>query len=236
MKIRTGFISGIILIFALTTCVYAKEAKKPDQVKNKVLDAVKRDLKKKTRSSGTLDIYDQQKDAVRNLRAHKTRDDVIEQEGKYLTTADYRDIKTGDIVQVEIEVVPEGDDYAVKDIRMKGVQALKQEETSEAKEYSDDEIQAFMREYIKKQTEFTDGFIMIFDKDNDKMRKLKLAEIKKEVRRMGIFYSSRAQFLDSETGEIISIDISVENVKGKLNLQALRIRDIRKGPAVKEKI
>jgi hypothetical protein len=231
MKIRTGFVGGLILIFALVMLVEGEEAQQqPDQVKTKVLDAVKRDLKKKTRNSGTLDIYDKDKDAVRNLRADKTHEEVAEQDGKYLTTADYRDIKTGDVAQVEIEVVQEGEEYLVKDIRIKGVQALKQDEASEAKQYSDDEVQAFMRDYLKKQTEFTDGLVMLFDKDNDKMRKLKLTELKKEVRRMGIFYISRAQFEDADTDETLSIDISVENIKGKLNTQALRIRDIRKVP------
>ena len=91
-----------------------------------------------------------------------------------------------------------------------------------------------MMDYIERQGKFTDGKVMLFDKDNEKMRNLELTELKEEVRRMGIFYSSSSKFVDVDTGDILDIDISVENKKGKLKVQALRIRNVRKGVAGKD--
>jgi hypothetical protein len=70
----------------------------------------------------------------------------------------------------------------------------------------------------------------MFDEDHQKMRHLELKELKPEVRRMGIFCSSGSKFVDADSGDILVIDISVENKNGKLNMQALRIRDVQKGP------
>jgi hypothetical protein len=71
---------------------------------------------------------------------------------------------------------------------------------------------------------------MLYDKDAEKMRNLELVELKEEVRRLGILMSSSSQFKDVDSGEILDIDISVENKEGQLRLQALRIRGVRKGP------
>jgi hypothetical protein len=45
---------------------------------------------------------------------------------------------------------------------------------------------------------------------------------------MGVFYSSSSKFVDADTGDILDIDISVENNNGTLKVQALRIRNVRK--------
>jgi len=157
-------------------------------------------------------------------------DNVVERDGKYFVVSDYRDVNTGDKVQVEIGVIPEGAGFAVDNIRIKNVKKFDEEKSQEAKEYTDEEIQAFMQKYIKKQTQFTDGILMLFDKDNEKMRNLKLDELTKKVNRLGVFYSSRAKFVDADSGDLLDVDISVENKDGALSVQALRIRDIRQAP------
>jgi len=230
MNIRKQFIAGAIFALVFATYAHAVEIENSNQIKTAVREA----LQKKTIQSGTLDIYDKDSDRVRNLRKIKMHEDVVGEEGKYLVLGDYRDISTGDIVVVEIEVVQEETDFIIEDIRIKDVQKLNEREPQEDKEYTDEEIQAFMQEFVKKQTQFTDGIVMLFDKDNEKMRHLKLTELKKEVRRMGVFYSSSSQFVDADTGDIVSVDIAVEKKKGKLKIQALRIRDVRKGPGPKK--
>ncbi|MCK5178333.1 MAG: hypothetical protein KAR32_02300 [Candidatus Omnitrophica bacterium] len=214
---RRVLVAGSLIFFFVLTV--------PAKANSGLLEVAKDKLKEKTVQSGTLDIYDEGLNRVRNLRLMKVSD-VVEKDGAYLITADYRDIGSGDIVGVEADMVSASDDFIVKDARIKSVQAI---DEGEAEEYTDDEIQAFMTEYIEKQGKFTGGKVMLFDKDNEKMRHLELTELKAEVRRMGIFYSSSSKFVDVDTNDIVDIDISVENKKGKLKVQALRIRNVRKG-------
>lgn len=211
---------GLILCVFIPGNVFAQEAQ--------VRVAIDQELEKRKIQSGTLDIYDGDVDAVRNLRMFKNYDAVNEKDGKYLALIDCRDTNTGDIVKVEVEVVSQVGNFVVEQFRIAEVAKLNSGSVEEKKEYSDEEIQTFMKEYIKKQTEFNDGKLMLFDKDVEKMRNLELIELKPEVRRMGIFTSSSSQFKDADSGEILDIDIAVEIKKGKLNLQALRIRDVRK--------
>ena len=224
MNTRTLTMAGLIFFFALTVPAGAN----PD-----LLEVAKDKLKERTLQSGTLDIYDSDKKQVRNLRLITIKD-VIEKDGASLIVADCRDINSGDIVGVEADMVSAEEDFLIKGVRIKGIQAVNEGASEEEKEYTDDEIQAFMMGYVERQGKFTDGKIMLFDKDNEKMRTLELNEIKKEVRRMGIFYSSSSKFTDVDTNDILDIDISVEKKNGKLKVQALRIRNVRKGLVGKE--
>lgn len=224
MNKRMLIAGSLIFFFALAVPAGAN----PD-----LLETAKDKLKERTAQSGTLDIYDSDKNQVRNLRLI-TVQDVVEKDGAYVIVADYRDIQSGDIVNVEADMVSAEEDFLVKGVRIKGVQAINEGAGEGAQEYTDDEIQAFMREYVEKQGKFNNGRIMLFDKDNEKMRNLELTELKAEVRRMGIFYSSSSKFADVDTNDILDIDISVENKNGKLKVQALRIRNVRKGLVGKE--
>ena len=200
-----------------------------DARKERILSVVEDALKQKTLNSGTLDIFDGEGDKVRNLRLLKKSEEISVEDGAYILVFEYRDINAGDIVKVEFKLTDKGEDITLEGIRIKDVQKLAKAESMGEKEYTDEDIQVFMRDYIDKQTRFTDGKLMLFDEENQKMRNLKLEELKTEVRRMGVFYSSSAQFVDADSGETLAVDISVENSKGKLNIQALRIRDVQKG-------
>lgn len=224
MKKKTWMIKSIVLIIGAAMIASASCAA---EQKSGLLESVKNELKKKTARSGTLDIYDDDTEKVRNLRVINVEEKISEQDGKYFVLADYRDINTGDIVRVEIDVVSAGERTVLEDIRIQDVRTMGQDESLEAKEYTDQEIQAFMMEHLQKQGQFNEGKIMLFDKDSGQMRNLELKTLDPEVRRMGIFYSSSAQFADVAAGEILDIDMSVENKKGTLNVQALRIRNVR---------
>jgi hypothetical protein len=199
-----------------------------DGLKERILSAVEGALRQKTLQSGTLDLYDKAGDKVRNLRLLEKNEDISDDKGAYFLILDYRDIHEGDIAKIEFKVIEDGEVLTVEEIRIKDIQKPMRKESLADKEYTDEEIQAFMREYIAKQTQFTDGKLMLFDEDNQKMRHLGLKELKPEVRRMGVFYSSSAQFVEADSGDILAIDISVENQNGLLKVQALRVRDVRK--------
>ena len=200
-----------------------------DGRKERIFSVVEDALKQRTLHSGTLDILDPEGEKVRNLRLLEKSTDISEEGGAYFLVFDYRDINDGDIVKVEFKLTGEDEAITLEGIGIKEVRKLAKAETVEGKEYSGEEVQGFMRGYIEKQTQFTDGKLMLFDEEHQKLRNLELKELKPEIRRMGVFYSSSAQFVDAESGEKLDIDISVENSKGKLNIQALRIRGVQNG-------
>lgn len=224
MKKTTLIIGGLVSLFILAVPVMGQA-----QTNSELLEVAKDKLKEKTIQSGTLDIFDNNSNKVRNLRLIKMDENIVEKESGYFMTADYRDINTGEIVVVGIGMVSSAEDFIVGDIQIKDVKVTEEGEDQEAREYTDSEIQACMMDYIEKQGQFTDGKVMLFDKDKEKMRHLTLSELKEEVRRMGIFYSSSSKFEDADTGDILDIDILVENKKGKLKVKALRVRNVRKG-------
>ena len=218
---------SVILLNLTGLQASAQEAVDPAGVQT----AVDQALNEKVIQSGTLDLYDAKIDQVRNLRKIKRHDEVIEGDGNYYVLIDFRDINTGDVVTVEAEVNEEDGEFLTENFTIKDVQALNSGAASqEDQTYTDEQIQAFMKEYIVKQTEFNDGLLMLYDQDAEKMRNLKLLELNPEVRRLGILNSSSSTFQDADSGETLDIDIAVENKKGKLNIQALRIRNVRKGP------
>ena len=220
-------VGSFMLMVIVTLCVYvyAQEG----SIDEKAHSVIQQELQKRTIQSGTLDLYDEEINKVRNLRIIKEADGITERDGKYFSMIEYRDINEGDIVSVEVEVSKTGDDLSVQTFRIKDVQPLNEGESQEAKEYTDEEVQIFIKEYLKRQTQFNDGKLMLFDKDVGQMRNLELIKLSEEVRRLGVYMSSSSQFKDVDSGEVLDIDISVEIKNGKLSLQALRIRDVHKG-------
>jgi len=153
---------------------------------------------------------------------------LIEQDDLVGQSMEYRDTVNGDQVKVIFWVSQKGDVFKVKDIEIKDVKKAElAQDKDETREYSDEEILAFMDNYMKSQTKFT-SYLNLFHKEANKMRKLELIEQKKKVRRMGILYIDRADFRDLDSGEFIGVDISVKNKKGVLEIQALRIREVKR--------
>lgn len=191
---------------------------------------VKEILKEKTVQSGTLDIYDGKINKVRNLRLMAFQNGILDEGKVKILTADFRDIQTGEVVTVQMEGISTEGKLDLGEFRIKEVKAVEDAAGAEDKEYTDEEIQKVMTDYVDRQGQFNDGKVMLFDSDNEVMRNLQLKELKKEVRRIGIFYSSSSQFVDANTGDLLDIDISVQKKEGKLTVQALRIRNVRRAP------
>ncbi|MFA5259747.1 MAG: hypothetical protein WC450_00805 [Candidatus Omnitrophota bacterium] len=237
-KLMACFVSAALaLVMAGGACAQEKEGlPAPAGVSGNaaVLEAAQAALREKTIQSGTLDIYDANLNEVRNLQRIDVSDEVSEADGVYTVLADYRDMNNGDIVTLEVSLAAEGDGYKAKDIKIKSFKAIEKDESLKDKTYTDDEIRDFMLNALKKQGQFSDGKIMLFDEDAAKMRNLELIELKGDVRRMGIFYNCRGDFKDADSGDLLGVDVAVENQDGRLALQALRIRNVRKAPAAAE--
>jgi len=193
---------------------------KPDDAKNSggpLVDAVKAEIKNKSKTSGTLDIYDNNTKKVRTL-------DVIglKETAKDTVTGEFRDTKTGDVVTVEVKVADNkvGDFNITKAEPPKPVQQAK-------KDYTDQEIQDFMKEYITTQAAGT-GVFLLFDEKIKKMRNLEFVKLQEKVRRYGIIAITTAEFKEKDTGDTILADVNVENKKEGLEVTAVRIKNIVK--------
>ena len=195
-----------------------------------VLKVIQENVKSQSIKSGTLDIYDEKINKVRNLRTMKFPETASENEGVFIAAIEYRDINSGDIVTVEATVDGKVTPLVVKDFKMVKIEKLKDRKEGEVKkEFPDEEIQAFMKSSIDQQVKFT-GNLQLFDEERNKMRSLELVKLDTVVKRMGIFYTSRAEFKDVENGDLLGVDVSVEYKDGELTLQALRIREFRRAP------
>ena len=216
-----------VMVLALGWGLACNAAAANDQ---EILDAVRKEIRSQSMASGTLDIYDPGIDAVRNLRTMEFPTEVtIGGDGRFTALIKFRDVNSGAVVDIEAVAQQQDGTVQVEDLKITGVQELDKGEDLSTKEYTDQEIQDFMKRYLAQQMQFT-GSIMLYDEDRGVMRKIKLLELDPEVRRMGIFYNSRGQFEDLDSGDILGIDVAVQNEDGNLGVQALRIRDRKKGP------
>jgi hypothetical protein len=198
----------------------AKEEAKPADAKEAggpLVDAVKAEIKNKSKTSGTLDIFDNKTQKVRTL-------DVIglKETAKDTVTGDFRDTKTGDVVTVEVKVA----DNKVGDFNITKAEPPKPVQTAK-KDYTDQELQDFMKEYISTQAAGT-GTFQLFDEKTQKMRKMEFIKLQEKVRRYGIIGISTAEFKEKDTGDTILADMNVENKKEGLEVTAVRIKSIIK--------
>ena len=199
MKNIFNLVFALILLSGIfgTSVVSAQ----PDNV-NEVQKIVREYLKEKTKHTGTLDIYDTELNAVRNLRTMKVYDGILEKNGSHIMQFDYRDIKRGSVVTVDIIIGSSEGSLAVKELRISKVKELNSaaNATDVKTDFTDAEIQDRMNKYIEGQAKFT-GALTLFDGEKQKLRQLKLIGFSEEVRRMGILYISRGTFEDVESGE-----------------------------------
>ena len=219
-------VNGLLLSAAVIEEVLAEEVPASQQI---TADVVKKYLQEKTKASGTLDLFDDSSKVVRNLRMIETHPEVKKGDNLYAVPIDYRDIKTGAIVNVEIAVESKNDVLSAKSAEIKRVTEVDADRGDQAakKDFADNEIQDVMKKYLAQQAKFT-GSVSLFDEDRGKMRNLDLIKLSEEVRRLGTLYISRADFKDKDSGQTLGIDVTVENQKGNLSVQSLRIREVIK--------
>lgn len=187
-------------------------------------ETVKKALWERVRVTGTLDLFDAKINAVRHLKMMDFHGKLVPEGNQLKAVIDYRDIDTGDVVTVNAALVKKDSAWSVTETVIASVKEAPK--VDENKVYSDAELQTFMNEYLQAQVKFT-GTLMLFDEDRSKMRKLELVGLDGEVRRLGTLSISRANFKDKDSGENLGVDVTVENKKGKLSVQALRIREVK---------
>lgn len=194
-----------------------------------LLEAVKADIKERSKTTGRLDLYDGSINKVRTLDLIDYKPETTQDGDTTVVRGDFRDTSTGDVVSLDIKVVTENGAYGIKDMVIASVKAP---ELKEAKsEYTDDEVKAFMQEYIDTQSQAT-GTFDLYDEKAKKMRNLQFVSLDEKLRRYGIIAIATAEFTDKSTGDVIKVDVNTENKNG-LSVTAMRLKSVSK-PAVKE--
>jgi hypothetical protein len=217
-------IIGIPFVLAAVffSCLAFAESHFP-QVEKIVRDT----LDEKMKLTGKLDLYDSGLNKVRNLEYTNLREEIAQEGSLYLAIIDFRDAETGELVEVKAVVEDK-----------EGVLGFKSQEILKvnpnpflspdqaAKVYSDEEVKDVMKKYLDQKSVFS-GTFDIFDETAQKLRHLKFVNLKEEVRRFGILAIGTAQYEDAETQEKSDLDVTVENVLGVLNVQAVRIKNVQ---------
>lgn len=194
-----------------------------------LLEAVKADIKQRSKTTGRLDLYDGSINKVRTLDLIDYKPETTQDGDTTVVRGDFRDTSSGDVVSLDIKVVTENGNYGIQDMVIASVKAP---EIKEAKsEYTDDEIKAFMQEYIDTQSQAT-GTFDLYDEKAKKMRNLQFVSLDEKLRRYGIIAIATAEFTDKNTGDVVKVDVNTESKNG-LSVTAMRLKSVSK-PVVKE--
>lgn len=187
-------------------------------------------LLEKTKFSGSLDVYDGSIDKVRNLKMINLRRDSLQGDGsQYEIGGDFRDLNSGDVMDVLITVVDDAGDIEVEEITIKSVKYKKKEKDPALlnKKFTDKEVKDYLKDHIAKRSKFG-GTYGVFDKDNEVYRQLNLTKLGDDVRNFGVLYINTVEFTDDKTSEKVSVDITLQNKEGALEVKTVRIKKIRK--------
>ena len=87
---------------------------------------------------------------------------------------------------------------------------------------SADAIRAAMKDYVMDKSKAT-GTFDVTDPETGKTRKLELIRVHERVGKTGNYYYSCADFKDTETGQMLDLDLDVEDKEGKLSVADVRI-------------
>lgn len=90
---------------------------------------------------------------------------------------------------------------------------------------SADAIRAAMKDYVMDKSKAT-GTFDVTDPETGKTRKLELLKVHERVGKTGDYYYSCADFKDTETGQMLDLDLDVEGKGGKLNVVDVRIHKL----------
>ena len=92
-------------------------------------------------------------------------------------------------------------------------------------EPNSEDIRNQMNTYIKEKSKKIDTF-NIYDPEIKKTRKLSLIKIHERVGKTGNYYYSCTDFKDVDTGQILDLDLDVEDKNGKLSVVDVRIHKV----------
>lgn len=95
----------------------------------------------------------------------------------------------------------------------------------EAKKPSADDIRAAMKDYVMEKSKAT-GTFDITDPETGTVRHLSLERIHERVGKTGNYYYSCADFKDTESGDMLDLDLDVQEKDGKLSVVDVRIHKL----------
>ena len=101
----------------------------------------------------------------------------------------------------------------------------KEQGGAEISEPSADQIRGAMSDYVKEKSKKTGAFD-VYDKEAGKTRKLSLIRVHERVGKTGNYYYSCADFKDTESNEMLDLDLDVANKDGKLSVADVRIHKV----------
>lgn len=90
---------------------------------------------------------------------------------------------------------------------------------------SADDIRSAMQKYVTDQSKAT-GTFDVLDPETGAMRKLELIRVHDRVGKTGNYYYSCADFKDTETGQMLDLDLDVEDQGGTLSVADVRIHKL----------
>jgi len=90
---------------------------------------------------------------------------------------------------------------------------------------SADAIRTAMKGYVMEKSKATGTFDVV-DPETDKTRKLELIRVHERVGKTGNYYYSCADFKDAESGQMLDLDLDVEDKGGKLSVVDVRIHKL----------
>lgn len=90
---------------------------------------------------------------------------------------------------------------------------------------SADAIRSAMKDYVMDQSKAT-GTFDVTDPETGKTRKLELLKVHERVGKTGNYYYSCADFKDTESGQMLDLDLDVQDKGGKLSVVDVRIHKL----------
>ena len=187
-----------------------------------IVDVIKANIKERSKASGKLDLYDGKTNKVRTLDLIELKAGLTKDGDLNVVKGDFRDTTTGDVVSLDIKLT--ADNSSVKDMVIASVAAPTAKEVK--KNYTDEETNKFMQEYIDTQSQAT-GTFDLYDEKTQKMRNLQFVKLDEKLRRYGIIAIATAEFKDKNTGDKVMVDVNTENKDG-LSVTAMRLKGVSK--------
>jgi hypothetical protein len=98
------------------------------------------------------------------------------------------------------------------------------------REPSKDDIRSTMKAFVEAQAQKTGGNFEIIDPDTNKKRRLQMIRVHERIGKTGNYYYSCADFKDVDTGELLDLDLDVEDQNGTLKVVDVRLHKVNEEP------
>lgn len=97
---------------------------------------------------------------------------------------------------------------------------------TQVKTPGNEDIRNAMKSYVEAESQKTGGNFEIFDSETNKTRKLSLTRVHERVGKTGDYYYSCADFKDVDSGELLDLDLDVEEQNGQLKVVDVRVHKV----------